>query len=117
MKVEIKQALLEGHTPEVIVEAVHANTVYEKGTTLGKMNRPELARSIKSSRDLRDMANGKGNRSIAEAFKIPVDKKFANIQDNSARLRSQQSDPNAWAGGSSSTAAQHQPRLYQAAKK
>lgn len=25
MKIEIKQALLEGYTPEVIVEAVHAN--------------------------------------------------------------------------------------------
>lgn len=115
--INIKEALLEGYTAQEIVEAVHAGTVYEKGTPLGKLNRPGLAQSIKSSRDIRDMANGKGNRSVAEVFKIPTDKNIANLHDNTSRLKSKESNPNAWAGADKNSAAGQQPRLYQVAKK
>ena len=84
MKIGIKRALLEGHTPEVIVEAVHANH-----PTLNKniLNRPDfkenrniLADRIRSSRKVRDTAREKG------------DTHFANFNDNEGRRMSQNGD-------------------------
>ena len=84
MKIEIKKALLEGHTPEVIVEAVHVNH-----PTLNKniINRPDfkenrnlLADKIKSSRKVRDATRRDG------------DNHFANFYDNDGRKMSQVGD-------------------------
>ena len=109
MKIQIKKALLEGYTPEVIVEAVHAGTVYEKGTALGKMNRPELAQSITSNRKTRD------------EFRAYNQEKFANTHDNLARIKSQTSNPkekfDKLGMVSKNNPSAQQPRLYQAAKK
>lgn len=116
MKVEIKNLLLEGTNPEVIVEmAVHAGTVYEKGTALGKMNRPELAQSIKSSKTQRDIRRDWSKRGIGnDSTNIAT----GNYFDNKARLKSQMSKPNPnIIKDAPNVAATQQPRLYQAAKK
>lgn len=113
MKIEIKQALLEGHTPEVIVEAVHANTVYEKGTAQGKMNRPGLAQSIKDSRTQRDIRSNWSKKGIGDAKDV-VD---GNYFDNEARIKSQVSKETLNRKDLPHHAATQQPRLYQAAKK
>lgn len=113
MKLEIKQALLEGHAPEVIVEAVHANTVYEKGTALGKMNRPELARSIKDSRTQRDIRSNWSKKGIGDAKEVAD----GNYFDNEARIKSQISKETLNRKDLPHAAATQQPRLYQAAKK
>ena len=73
MKIQIKQALLEGHTPEVIVEAVHANH-----PELNKMNsgnipaRNKVAELIRSTRSFKK--------------EDPIN---ANYYDNNARFISQ----------------------------
>lgn len=109
MKIEIKKALLEGHAPEqIITEAKHAGTVYEKGTALGRLNRPELAKIIKSTRQTRD------------TFRSANMEKFANANDNLARVKSQMSNPKEKLDPrgmvSKYNADAQQPRLYQAAK-
>ena len=116
MKIEIKKALLEGHTPEqIITEAKHAGTLYEKGTALGKMNRPALAQSIKSDlaqRDhRRDLINkGIGNPETHEAR--------GNYFDNEARVKSQISKEKlSRKDAPHAHSSLQQPRLYQAAKK
>lgn len=113
MKLEIKKALLEGHAPEVIVEAVHANTVYEKGTTLGKMNRPGLAQSIKDSRTQRDIRSNWSKKGIGDAKEVAD----GNYFDNEARIKSQISKETLNRKDLPHAAATQQPRLYQAAKK
>ncbi len=114
MKVEIKNLLLEGTNPEVIVEAVHAGTVYEKGTALGKMNRPELAQSIKSSKIQRDIRRDWTKHGIGDKKDIST----GNYYDNEARLKSQMNKPNLnIRKDTPNVAAGQQPRLYQAAKK
>jgi hypothetical protein len=51
MKIQIKQALLEGYSPEVIVEAVHANHPgLDKRNPETKANRDSLAKDIKAVR-------------------------------------------------------------------
>lgn len=84
MKIEIKKALLEGHLPEVIIEAVHANHPSLNKNIQNrpdfKENRDNLAGQLKSSRKVRDMARGEG------------DKYFANYYDNDARKISQKGD-------------------------
>lgn len=112
MKLEIKQALLEGHAPEVIVEAVHAGTVYEKGTALGKMNRPGLAQSIKDSRTQRDIRSNWSKKGIGDAKEVAD----GNYFDNEARLKSQISKETLNRKDLPHAAATQQPRLYQAAK-
>ena len=114
MKIEIKKALLEGTSPEqIITEAKHAGTLYEKGTALGKMNRPDLAHSIKIERSDRDFERSIGAHSDA------------NYSDNRARLKSQMGETSGWnlklggpyhQGQQKGIAAGQQPRLYQAAK-
>ena len=112
MKLEIKQALLEGHAPEVIVEAVHAGTVYEKGTALGKMNRPGLAQSIKDSRTQRDIRSNWSKKGIGDAKEVAD----GNYFDNEERLKSQISKETLNRKDLPHAAATQQPRLYQAAK-
>ena len=93
MKIEIKKALLEGHTPEVIVEAVHINhpplnknalkdpkTSYVDGKNI-ESNRKALANDINSNRSLRDI------------FRKSKDNKNANYYDNGAREKSQRVIP------------------------
>lgn len=113
MKLEIKQALLEGHAPEVIVEAIHANTVYEKGTAQGKMNRPGLAQSIKDSRTQRDIRSNWSKKGIGDAKEVAD----GNYFDNEARIKSQVSKETLNRKDLPHDAATQQPRLYQAAKK
>ena len=115
MKIEIKKALLEGHTPEqIITEAKHAGSVYEKGTALGKMNRPELAQSIKDSRTQRDIRSNWTKKGIGD-HKDVAD---SNYFDNEARIKSQMSKPKlSIMNDIPNISATQQPRLYQAAKK
>lgn len=115
MKIEIKKALLEGQLPEqIITEAKHAGTPYEKGTPLGTLNRPILNNSIRFERSDRDYERSIGAHSDA------------NYSDNRARLKSQMGETSGWnlklggpyhQGQQKGIAAGQQPRLYQAAKK
>lgn len=115
MKIEIKKALLEGTLPEqIITEAKHAGTPYEKGTPLGTLNRPILNNSIRYERSDRDYERSIGAHSDA------------NYSDNRARLKSQMGETSGWnlklggpyhQGQQKGIAAGQQPRLYQAAKK
>ena len=99
MKVQIKKALLEGHTPEVITEAVHANhpeiSKSKTGTAFGytrpqiQANRNDLAKSIKGSRRVRDEQRTSQNNSIAYKDEAEFHRKFANQMDNEARVKSQ----------------------------
>ena len=81
MKIEIKKALIEGHTPEVIVEAVHANhgmyydRKYSRGTNKS-ITRDQAAQRILDIRKNRDNARESGLH----------DK--ANFLDNEARATS-----------------------------
>ena len=90
MKIKIKQALLEGYTPEVIVEAVHTNhprldkrllkdptTSYADGKAI-ENNRNRLATEIKDIRGLRDYAR-----------KDYHSQNIANKEDNRSRGLSQ----------------------------
>ena len=109
MKIEIKQALIEGYQPEqILTEAKHAGNIYEKGTALGRLNRPKLAKIIKSTRQNRD------------TFRSANMEKFANANDNLARVKSQMSNPKEKLDPkgmiSKYDASAQQPRLYQAAK-
>lgn len=74
MKVQIKQALLEGHTPEVIVEmAVHAN--HPELSKINSGNTParnEVAELIRANRSFKN-----------------EDPTYANYYDNNARFISQ----------------------------
>lgn len=107
MKIEIKQALLEGHSPEVIVEAVHANHPHLDKSKLkdknlsylaGKnieQNRKDLADKIRNDRMGRDIArraeiHSPENYSSSQnsQMKNSLDKK-ANYLDNRARKNSQ----------------------------
>ena len=110
MKIGIKQALLEGHTPEVIVEAVHANHKnLDKRNPENKEARKLFANGLKTSKISRDSERKYG------------DDKEANFHDNRSRVNSQMgfprgTDDRLGGYGSRSTAATQQPRLYQAAK-
>ena len=80
MKVEIKQALLEGHSPEVIVEAVHTNhPLYRKykNSQFNLQNRRELAKRIIDT------------RADSKLFKKLGDTPYSNYLDNKARAISQ----------------------------
>lgn len=104
MKLEIKQALLEGHTPEVIVEAVHANhpelSKSKTGTTLGytrpqiQANRGDLAKSIKGSRRIRDDQRNNQNNTKIKKDEAEFHRKFANQMDNESRVKSQMGSEN-----------------------
>ena len=101
MKIEIKQALLEGYTLEAIVEAVHANhpqldksrfkdkkLSYSDGKKI-EQNRSALADNIKVYRGRRDEArkmdaDGKGTTGSGR-----TKTQEANLHDNNARARSQ----------------------------
>ena len=73
MKIEIKQALLEGHTPEVIVEAVHANHPELNKKNSGNIPaRNEVAKLILANRSFKK--------------EDPIN---ANYYDNNARFISQ----------------------------
>lgn len=99
MKLEIKQALLEGHAPEVIVEAVHANhpelSKSKTGTTLGytrpqiQANREALAKSIKGTRQIRDTHRNKQNNAKIKKDEAEFHRNYANDLDNTARSKSQ----------------------------
>ena len=89
MKIEIKQALLEGNLPEVIVEAVHANSYsFNKNTAkynpVIQNNRDILAHNIKLDRVQRDKLRNNTN----PLLKV-VNNAGANTFDNGARLKSQ----------------------------
>lgn len=93
----------------LIEETKKVGTVYEKGTPLGKMNRPELAKDIKEVKQARDFKREINNNS------------HANYLDNSARIMSQENkDINGMGLINTSTigttAAAQQPRLYQSAR-
>ena len=112
MKIEIKQALLEGHTPEVIVEAVHANhprlnkrllkdptTSYADGKAI-ENERKKLFNSIKGDRSYRDRKRKVDTTNVKSPLHNPTELKMlndrdANNADNAARAKSQ-------TGGSSS---------------
>lgn len=116
MIISIKKALLEGHTPEqIITEAKHVGTVYEKGTPLGALNRPILNTAIRAQRDLRETGRLRGG---AIASNGPISKtdlnNSANFHDNNARIKSQMSNPEEKLQFDKATT--QQPRLYQAAK-
>ena len=113
LKIQIKKALLEGHQPEEIVEAVHAGTIYEKGRALGNMNRPGLAQSIKDSRTQRDIRSNWSKKGIGDAKEVAD----GNYFDNEARIKSQISKETLNRKDLPHAAATQQPRLYQAAKK
>ena len=101
MKIEIKNLLLEGYSPEAIVaeivETNRAGTQYEKGTPLGYLNRPGLTRDIKSDLRLRDKYRARANESVTNPERYPHAKADitstlhgdANQYDNEARIRSQ----------------------------
>ena len=77
MKIEIKNLLLEGYSPEAIVEAVHANHPdLDKRNPKNLPKRTEIAHSINSNIKMRDTFRklGKDDR--------------ANINDNLARYQS-----------------------------
>jgi hypothetical protein len=104
-----KQSLLE-EALVLIEETKKVGTVYEKGTALGKMNRPELAKDIKDVKQVRDH-NRKLNNNIA-----------ANYIDNASRIMSQENKKIKDMGYVNSstiekTAGAQQPRLYQSARK
>ena len=116
MKIEIKQALLEGYTPEeIITEAKHAGTLYEKGTAQGKMNRPALAQSIKSDLAQRDHRRDLINKGIGNP---KTHETRGNYFDNEARVKSQISKEKlSRKDAPHAHSSLQQPRLYQAAKK
>ena len=104
MKIEIKQALLEGHTPEVIVEAVHANhpelSKSKSGVSLGytrkeiQGNRDNLAKEIKDLRSSRDhnrelQGRDPSKPSFTDQYGNPLERRWANEYDNRARQLSQ----------------------------
>lgn len=78
LKIQIKKALLEGHAPEEIVEAVHANHPDLNKELFTSMARNDLAGSIKSARISRD------------TFRKKEKDNFANIEDNYARKLSRE---------------------------
>lgn len=87
MQIQIKQALLEGHTPEVIVEAVHANHPgLDKRNPANDDSRRMLAHMNRSDLRFRN--------SLREKTLNPTHYKNqeANLYDNSARNRSQTGD-------------------------
>ena len=106
MKIEIKQALLEGHNPEVIVEAVHANhprlnkrllkdptTSYADGKAI-ENERKKLFNSIKDDRSYRDKKRKVDTTNVKSPLHNPTELKMlnnrdANHADNTARARSQ----------------------------
>lgn len=101
MKIEIKQALLEGYTPEVIVEAVHANHPrLNKRNPDNISNRDEFARKIRSYRAARDEVRPdirypNGSRNFTAAVDPQGYENYqakANKYDNQARVISQQGD-------------------------
>lgn len=102
-----KTALLEESA--LIEETKKVGTVYEKGTTLGKMNRPELAKDIKDVRQVRDYKRKLNNNNDA------------NYMDNSTRIMSQENKKIKNMGSVDTstiekTATAQQPRLYQSAR-
>lgn len=106
MQIKIKKALLEGHQPEIIIEAVHANhpnlnkstlknpnTSYIDGKNI-ENNRKELSNRIKdlrSQRDIRRKEDTTKNKSVLfnAAEQKNRNNKIANEYDNSAREISQ----------------------------
>lgn len=100
MKIEIKQALLEGHAPEVITEAVHANhphlnkkllknpnTSYLEGKQI-EQNRKSLVDDIRHSRRQRDDLR----KSVVDVGSVDQKRERnqgSNFFDNNARARSQ----------------------------
>ena len=103
-----KQSLLE-EALVLIEETKKVGTVYEKGTALGKINRPELAKDIKEVKQVRDFKR-KINNNIA-----------ANYIDNASRIMSQENKKIKDMGYVNSstiekTAGAQQPRLYQSAR-
>ena len=77
MKIQIKKALLEGHTPDVIVEAVHANhPELSKKNSLNTRPRKRLANELGQLRRERDEYRKDGQAM------------YANNHDNYARFRS-----------------------------
>ena len=103
-----KQSLLE-EALVLIEETKKVGTVYEKGTPLGKMNRPELAKDIKEVRQARDHKRKVYNNSDA------------NYMDNATRIMSRENkkiDDMGYINTSTieKTAGAQQPRLYQSAR-
>ena len=101
MKIEIKKALLEGHTPEVIVEAIHVNHPrLDKRNPENISNRGELARKIRSFRSARDEVrpndrNPNGSQNYVAAVDpqgYENNQAKANKYDNQARVISQRGD-------------------------
>lgn len=77
MKIEIKQALLEGYNPEVIVEAVHANHPELNKKNSGNLNsRNQLANELKTYRKERSNFRNENRNDLA------------NNRDNYSRVRS-----------------------------
>lgn len=93
----------------LLEETKKVGTVYEKGTALGKMNRPELAKDIKDVRQVRDYKRKLNNNNAA------------NYMDNSTRIMSQENKKMKDMGSVDTstiekTSAAQQPRLYQSAR-
>lgn len=93
----------------LLEETKKVGTVYEKGTALGKMNRPELAKDIKEVKQVRDFKRKINNN------------RDANYLDNATRIMSQENKKINNMGYINTstiekTANAQQPRLYQSAR-